>query len=115
MGKKIIVVGDDEQVSPMAVGIDDSKIQSLMTMLIKGKIPSAHLWDAKMSLYDIAKLNYTPLMLQEHFRCVPDIIGYCNMLSYEGKIKPLREAGSSPFKTAMFHIASTEREGDAIR
>ena len=111
MGKKIIVVGDDEQVSPMAVGIDDSKIQSLMTMLIKGKIPNAHLWDAKMSLYDIAELNYRPLMLREHFRCVPDIIGYCNTLSYEGKIKPLREAGSSPFKTAMvsYRVNGTRR------
>lgn len=39
IGKKIIVVGDDEQVSPMAVGIDDSKIQNLMTMFIKGKSP----------------------------------------------------------------------------
>lgn len=111
MGKKIIVVGDNEQVSPMAVGIDDSKIQSLMTMFIKGKIPNAHLWDAKMSLYDIAELNYRPLMLREHFRCVPDIIGYCNMLSYEGKIKPLREAGSSPFKTAMvsYRVNGTRR------
>ena len=116
MGKKIIVVGDDEQVSPMAVAMEDNKIQNLMTMLIKGKIPNALLWDAKMSLYDIAKLNYTPLMLQEHFRCVPDIIGYCNMLSYEGKIKPLREAGSSPFKTAMvsYRVNGTRRGRNKI-
>lgn len=116
IGKKIIVVGDDEQVSPMAVGIDDSKIQNLMTMFIKGKIPNAHLWDAKMSLYDIAELNYRPLMLREHFRCVPDIIGYCNMLSYEGKIKPLREAGSSPFKTAMvsYRVNGTRRGRNKI-
>ena len=116
MGKKIIVVGDDEQVSPMAVGIDDSKIQNLMTMFIKGKIPNAHLWDAKMSLYDIAELNYRPLMLREHFRCVSDIIGYCNMLSYEGKIKPLREAGSSPFKTAMvsYRVKGTRRGRNKI-
>ncbi len=101
MGKKIIVVGDDEQVSPQAVGIDDAKVQNLMNMSIKGKIPNAHLWDAKTSLYDIAAQVYQPLMLREHFRCVPDIIGYSNMLSYHGRIKPLREAGSSPFKTAM--------------
>lgn len=101
MGKKIIVVGDDEQVSPLAVGIDETKMQDLMNMFIKGKIPNAHLWDPKTSLYDIAAQVYQPLMLREHFRCVPDIIGYCNMLSYQGKIKPLREAGSSPFKTAV--------------
>ena len=99
MGKKIIVVGDDEQVSPLAVGLDEAKMQNLMNMLIKDKIPNAHLWDAKTSLYDIAAQVYQPLMLREHFRCVPDIISYCNMLSYQGKIKPLREAGSAPFKT----------------
>ncbi|MGN0779733.1 MAG: AAA domain-containing protein [Aristaeellaceae bacterium] len=100
MGRKIIVVGDDEQVSPMAIGVDEDRMQVLMNMLIKGKIPNAHLWDARTSLYDIAAQVYQPLMLREHFRCVPDIIGYSNMLSYQGKIKPLREAGSSPFKTA---------------
>ena len=124
MGRKIIVVGDDEQVSPMAVGLDEAKMQNLMNILIKDKIPNAHLWDAKTSLYDIAAQVYQPLMLREHFRCVPDIIGYSNMLSYRGKIKPLREAGSSPFKTAIvpFRVAgirkgrskTNEEEADAI-
>lgn len=100
MGKKIIVVGDDEQVSPLSVGLDEAKMINLNNMLIKDKIPNAHLWDSKTSLYDIAAQVYQPLMLREHFRCVPDIIGYSNGLSYQGKIKPLREAGSSPFKTA---------------
>ena len=111
MGKKIIVVGDDEQVSPLAVGIDETKMENLMNMLIKDKIPNAHLWDAKTSLYDIAAQVYQPLMLREHFRCVPDIIGYSNQLSYQGKIKPLREAGSSPFKTATvsYRVNGTRR------
>ncbi|MDR2018290.1 MAG: hypothetical protein LBQ00_05385 [Syntrophobacterales bacterium] len=30
-------------------------------------------------------------MLKEHFRCVSDIINYSNKLSYDGKIKPLRD------------------------
>ena len=68
MGKKIIVVGDDEQVSPLSVGLDEAKMQNLMNMLIKDKIPNAHLWDAKTSLYDIAAQVYQPLMLREHFR-----------------------------------------------
>ena len=124
MGKKIIVVGDDEQVSPLSVGLDEAKMQNLMNMLIKDKIPNAHLWDAKTSLCDIAAQVYQPLMLREHFRCVPDIIGYSNLLSYRGKIKPLREAGSSPFKTAVvpFRIngvrkgrsKTNEEEADAI-
>ena len=58
MGKKIIVVGDDEQASPLSVGLDEAKMQNLMNMLIKDKIPNAHLWDAKTSLYDIAAQVY---------------------------------------------------------
>lgn len=102
MGKKVIVVGDNEQVSPMAVGLDGAKLANLRNTLIKNTIDSAHLLDGKASLYDIAEnALYRPLMLREHFRCVPDIIGYSNWLSYRGEILPLREAGSSPFKTAM--------------
>lgn len=91
MGKKLIVVGDDKQVSPMAVGVQIEKINILREMYIANKIPNAHLYDAKMSIYDIAATTFKPLMLREHFRCVPEIIGFSNSLSYDFKIKPLRD------------------------
>lgn len=100
MAKKIIVVGDDEQVSPSAVGVDIDKMNALLEMYIKGIIPNAHLYDMKSSLYDIAKTTFQPLMLKEHFRCVPDIIGYSNRLSYDYKIKPLRDDSSVTIKPA---------------
>lgn len=95
MGKKLIIVGDDKQVSPMAVGVDVDKLNAMKKMYIENKIPNAHLYDAKTSIYDIAATTFQPLMLQEHFRCVPEIIGFSNMLSYDFKIKPLRDANSS--------------------
>ncbi len=95
MGKKLIIVGDDKQVSPMAVGVEVDKMNALQQMYIQGKIPNSHLYDAKTSIYDIARTTFQPLMLREHFRCVPQIIGFSNMLSYDDQIKPLREAGSS--------------------
>ena len=95
MGKKLIIVGDDKQVSPMAVGVEVGKMNALQQMYIRDKIPNAHLYDAKTSIYDIARTTFQPLMLREHFRCVPQIIGFSNMLSYDDQIKPLREAGSS--------------------
>ena len=45
--------------------------------------------------------TYQPLMLKEHFRCVPDIIGYSNWLSYDGKIMPLRAASDSNLLPAV--------------
>ncbi len=100
LAKKIIIVGDDEQVSPSAVGIDVDKMANLAAMYIKGIIPNAHLYDMKSSLYDIAKTTFPTLMLKEHFRCVPSIIGYSNRLSYDYKIKPLRDDSKVAVKPA---------------
>lgn len=101
MGKKLIIVGDDKQVSPMAVGVEVDKMNSLQQMFIQGKIPNSHLYDAKTSIYDIAKTTFQPLMLREHFRCVPEIIGFSNKLSYDYKIKPLRDASNSTLLPAV--------------
>ena len=101
MGKKIIIVGDDKQVSPMAVGADIDKMNALMAMYIKEVIPNWHLYDLKSSLFDIAGTTFQPLMLREHFRCVPEIIGYSNKLSYDYKIKPLRDESHSVITPAV--------------
>ena len=101
MAKKIIVVGDDKQVSPMAVGIPVDQIKNLADEYLKGIMHISHLFDAKTSIYDIAATTFQPLMLTEHFRCVPEIINYCNNLSYNWKIKPLRDASSSKLVPAI--------------
>ena len=114
MGKKLIIVGDDKQVSPMAVGVEIDKMNALQQMYIQGKIPNAHLYDAKTSIYDIAKTTFQPLMLREHFRCVPEIIGFSNMLSYDYKIKPLRDASNSVLLPAVvnYRVADGKRENN---
>ena len=88
----------------LAVGSETEKMLALQTEYIKGKIPNASLYDGKRSIYDIAMTTFQPLMLREHFRCVPEIIGFSNMLSYDYKIKPLREAGSSNLLPAVVNI-----------
>lgn len=95
MAEKIIVVGDDKQVSPMAVGVQSDQIKNLVDEYLKDIMHISHLFDAKTSIYDIAATTFQPLMLTEHFRCVPEIINYSNMLSYDWKIKPLRDASTS--------------------
>lgn len=113
MGKKLVIVGDDRQVSPMAVGVEDKKISSLQEQYIKEKIPNAHLYTAKTSIYDIAKTTFQPLMLREHFRCVPEIIGFSNMLSYDEKIKPLRDPSTSVLLPAIvnYRVSNGQRDG----
>lgn len=113
MGRKLIIVGDDKQVSPMAVGVDVAKMDSLEQMYLRGKIPNAQLYNAKTSIYDIAATTFKPLMLHEHFRCVPEIIGFSNMLSYDYQIKPLREASSSNLLPAVvnYRVDAGQRDG----
>ena len=108
MGKKLIIVGDDKQVSPMAVGTNADKMSALEQMYLHDKIPNSHLYNAKTSIYDIAATTFQPLMLREHFRCVPEIIGFSNMLSYDYKIKPLRDASSSILLPAVVNYRVTD-------
>ncbi|WP_243186808.1 AAA domain-containing protein [Clostridium muellerianum] len=88
--KKAVVVGDDKQISPETVGIDHGVIQGLINNHLKD-IPQREWFDLQTSLYDTA-LRVFPnrLILREHFRCVPEIIGFSNMLCYSNEIKPLR-------------------------
>jgi superfamily I DNA and/or RNA helicase/very-short-patch-repair endonuclease len=91
LGKKVIIVGDDEQVSPAGIGVSIEEITALTSQYL-GNVPNNHLYDEKTSLYDMAKSSgFKPLMLTEHFRCLPEIIQFSNHLSYNGKIKPLRD------------------------
>ena len=89
------MVGDDKQVSPVAVGQQLGIVGNLIRLHLDG-VPNAVLYDGRMSIYDLAKQSFPGLIcLMEHFRCVPDIIQFSNHLSYEGTIKPLREQASS--------------------
>ena len=112
MGEKVIIVGDDKQVSPTAVGQKEDKVRELEQMYIEHKIPNSHLYTGKTSIYDLAMTTYTPLMLREHFRCVPPIIGFSNSLSYDGKIKPLREAADSVLLPAVVSYRVDGRRDD---
>src|SRR5262249_626504 len=91
LGKKVVVVGDHEQVSPLAVGQDLDAITRLINTHLEG-IPNNHLYDGRMSVYDLARQSFgQTIVLVEHFRCVPEIIQFSNALSYNWRIRPLRD------------------------
>ncbi len=115
LAKKVIIVGDNEQVSPSNIGIEIDKMDHLINMYLKGKIPNASLYDGNSSLYDIAAIMFKTLMLKEHFRCVPDIIGYSNRLSYDYKIKPLREDSGVSVKPATISYRVNGKRDDYKR
>lgn len=91
-GKKMIVVGDDQQISPQAIGTKQDDVNELVRRYLPD-IPNADLFDGNISLYEIAEQTFPKegkLMLREHFRCVPEIIQFSNDLSYGGEMIPLR-------------------------
>jgi very-short-patch-repair endonuclease len=95
LGRQTIIVGDDEQVSPVAVGEKAEEVVKLINAYLSG-VPHKELYDGSTSIYDLAQISFSPIRLTEHFRCAPDIIAFSNNLSYKGEIKPLREASSIP-------------------
>lgn len=97
---KVIIVGDHEQVTPEAVGKDQSLIHNLIDTHIRD-IPNSRLFDNRFSIYDIGRQSFgDAICLLEHFRCVPEIISFSNRLSYDGRIRPLRESNSTRIKPA---------------
>ncbi len=91
LGRRVIVVGDHEQVSPAAVGQRVETIDGLIARFLQG-IPNSHLYDGKTSIYDLARQSFgDAVRLVEHFRCATDIIQFSNDLCYQGEIKPLRD------------------------
>lgn len=116
MGKQIIVVGDHEQVTPLGVGKDQTVLENLRKTMLK-EIPNAHLYDSMSSIYDLARQSFGEgVRLVEHFRCVPQIISFSNALSYEGKIRALREASATTLKPSCvpFRVKGI-RDGDVNR
>ena len=102
--ERAIIVGDDNQISPAAVGQNLALVNQLITQHLDG-IPNRHLYDGQQSLYDLATAAFGGVIrLREHFRCVPDIIGFSNALSYGGEIQPLRDAASTElFPPVVLH------------
>ena len=101
MAKKIIIVGDDKQVSPSDVGVNIDKINMFRRKYIKGKVVNDDLYGIRSSLYSIVSTTFQPISLREHFRSVPEIIGYSNRTSYDNQILPLRDSNSTILKPAI--------------
>lgn len=90
LGKKLLVVGDPEQISPAGLFENQEKVFELISRFLHD-IPFKDSFSITSSLFDLAKIRLSNIIqLNEHFRCVPDIIAFSNHHVYEGKLKPLR-------------------------
>ena len=90
-GQKLLIVGDDRQVSPISVGMEERTVIQLRETFLRG-MPIANYLDPATSMYDIASMMFpgTTIMLREHFRCVEPIIRFSSRLCYKNNLLPLR-------------------------
>lgn len=91
-GRKILVVGDDEQISPTSfmaevdVTLYRDKYLSELPKNFQAQLA------AGKSIYDFSRVVFPSgqVTLREHFRCASAIIEFSNSLCYDGKIQCLR-------------------------
>lgn len=90
LAPQVVVVGDDKQVSPTGVGIKEDDIQRLRQRHLP-QVPHAAVWaDAASSYFEICDIYFSDrITLREHFRCMPEIIGFSNSVVYEPDGIPL--------------------------
>ncbi len=117
LAKQCIVVGDNKQISPAAVGVDLGEVGMLIKKYLDD-IPFKNLYDPRTSLFDQAEIRFRGrIVLREHFRCVPEIIQFSNDLCYKATpLKPLRQYPPERLEPIIVrHIKNGFREGGSGR
>ncbi|MGC8666541.1 MAG: AAA domain-containing protein [Chthonomonadales bacterium] len=118
LAKRIIVVGDDEQNSPEAVGVREDDIARLARDHLQ-QFGFRDEFRPDTSLYDHAERAFgNAISLREHFRCVPEIIRFSNDLCYtDAPLIPLRQPPPNrllPLKPQFVSAGACEGEGERI-
>jgi very-short-patch-repair endonuclease len=117
VAKKLVVVGDDQQISPYGIGIADEAIANLQHHYLEG-VPHRHALSAQSSFYANAKIRFGQnIVLREHFRCMPEIIQFSNDLCYASNGTPLDPLRAYPANRLLplivRHVPEGYRTGSA--
>ena len=96
--KQILVVGDDKQVSPDNVGLNQEQANARAARYLAGQVPLfVEPMRQESSLYDLASVIFGAdrFMLREHFRCAAPIIEFSKRQFYRNELCPLRVSKAS--------------------
>ncbi|SEP05844.1 Part of AAA domain-containing protein [Actinacidiphila rubida] len=118
LAPRVIVVGDDKQCAPAVTA--NGRLQAIQDKLAAHlpDMPSRlrQLYTPHTNLYQLLSTFFPKVIrLEEHFRCVPEIINWSSNTFYNNKLQPLRQYGAQrldPLRTHFVEDAVTEgREG----
>lgn len=119
--QKVLVVGDDKQVSPEGVGLEEEKVRNLMSRFLTEQVDIYRpQMTPEKSIYDLFKVVFakSSVMLREHFRCVAPIIEYSKREYYNHELRPLRLPKASERidpPLVDVYVEDGYREGDLNR
>lgn len=117
LAKKIVIVGDNQQISPEAVGVNQGAVEQLI-MRYLSEIENKDVFDLTGSLFDHGAIRFdNRVVLRELFRCMAEIIRFSNDLCYSSSpLIPLRESPPQRLRPVVTkYVESGEREDAGSR
>ncbi|NED19637.1 AAA family ATPase [Streptomyces sp. SID9913] len=121
LAPRVIVVGDDKQCAPPVSGM--GRLQAIQDRLIS-HLPDMppmlrQLYTPATNLYQLLSTFFPKVIrLEEHFRCMPEIIGWSSQTFYNNKLQPLRQYGGErldPLVTQFVEGAVTQGRDSRLR
>lgn len=105
--KRVLVIGDDKQLSPVF------SLESDIDEQLGEEVPSSLRYTRSSLFSRCAKLS-KPILLKEHHRSRPEIISLSNHLFYDEQLKPMRRGKKGAVQ--WFEVSSdTQQEEEAKR
>ncbi|MFC0672998.1 DEAD/DEAH box helicase [Brachybacterium hainanense] len=127
LARSALVVGDEQQLAPvwsideetdreMASGVGigaapwETELRARgLTCSVPSSLMRAASHASRWSFGDGAP----GLLLREHFRCHPDIIGFCNDLLYDGLLEPMRDPAATRIDGPAFRFVDVPSSQDS--
>jgi hypothetical protein len=111
-GEKLLVIGDNKQVSPNDLTINECRLHELdrLRTIVTSSVALQCSFAPGKSIFDLFYGVHVDKVkiLREHFRCTQAIIDFCNENFYGGELEPLRV--STRAKRLIPSILCNERD-----